>query len=153
MDKHPEKRMEYLKLFVDLQMKVHAKESPFLNNMKEKMNRRICDTELDANTRYELHSRLDDMPRYKNLCHGDFKPSNIIITPDNKPYVIDWAHATSGSAVADAVCTYLLILFRDRELARDYLELYCKTTNTNEQEIRKWIPIVAAAQSIKVKKD
>ncbi|MCQ4950996.1 30S ribosomal protein S2, partial [Bittarella massiliensis (ex Durand et al. 2017)] len=38
-----------------------------------------------ATTRYELHTRLDSMPKHVKVCHGDFIPSNVIdyIIPGN----------------------------------------------------------------------
>ena len=66
------------------------------------MNRKIEQTELDATTRYDLHTRLEGMPKHNKVCHGDFNPSNIIITEDGTPYIIDWSHATQGNASADA---------------------------------------------------
>ena len=94
MEKHPEKEDEYLELFVDLQIEIHGKTAPLLNKLKDKMHRKISETTLDATTRYELHMRLDSMPTHVKVCHGDYNPSNIIITPEGKPFVIDWSHAT-----------------------------------------------------------
>ena len=82
MDEHPEKKDEYLNLFVDLQLEMHSKSCPLLTKLRDKMNRKISQTDFDATTRYELHSRLDAMPKHNKLCHGDFNPSNIIITDD-----------------------------------------------------------------------
>lgn len=152
MDDNPDKRAEYLNIFVELQKLVHSKEAVLMSNLKEKMNRRISDSELDAITQFELHTRLENLPRSKNLCHGDFKPSNIIITPENNPYIIDWSHATHGNAAADAVCTYLILLQKDEILAKDYLQLYLSVTDTSEDDIKKWIPIVAASQSVRAEK-
>ena len=52
--------------------------------------------EIDATARYELASRLQGMPRHTKLCHWDFNPSNVIVAPDGKLWVIDWAHACTG---------------------------------------------------------
>ncbi len=152
MLKNPEKTDEYLELFVELQMLVHTKRSPLLNKLKDKMNRKISESALDATTRYELHTRLEGMPKHVKVCHGDFNPSNIVITPDGKPYIIDWAHATQGNASADVARTYLLFsLAGDTELAEKYLNLFCKKSDTAKQYIQKWLPIVAASQSVKGK--
>ena len=141
---------KYLELFVDLQLEMHAKTCPLLNRLKDKMNRKISQTELDATTRYDLHTRLEGMPKHIKLCHGDFNPSNVIITPDGKPYVIDWAHATQGNASADAARTYLLFsLAGANEIAEKYLNLFCKKSDTAKQYVQKWMPIVAASQSVK----
>ncbi len=150
MAEHPEKRDAYLEMFVDLQLKMHAQNAPGLPKLKDKMNTKICQTNLDATTRYELHTRLEGMPKHKKVCHGDFNPSNIIITPDGVPYILDWSHATQGNASADAARTYLLFcLSGDRELADQYLKLFCKKSDTAMQYVQKWLPIVAASQSVK----
>ena len=114
------------------------------------MNRKISQTDLDATTRYDLHTRLGGMPKHHKLCHGDFNPSNVIIGDDGKAYVIDWAHATQGNASADAARTYLLFcLSGDNETADKYLDLFCRKTDTAKQYVQKWMPIVAASQSVK----
>ena len=150
MAKNPSKYDEYLDMFVDLQMTVHAQKAPLLGKLKDKMNRKISQTTLDATTRYDLHTRLEGMPKNLKVCHGDFNPSNIIITPDNVPYIIDWAHATQGNASADVARTYLLFWLEGNiEGAEKYLNLFCKKSDTAKQYVQKWLPIVAASQSVK----
>ena len=150
MEEHPEKLDEYLELFVDLQLYVQSKTCRLLNKLKDKMDRKINETDLDATTRYELHARLEGMPKQRKVCHGDFNPSNIIITEDGTPYIIDWAHATQGNASADAARTYLLFCLNgDAAVAKKYLDLFCRKSNTAHQYVQKWMPIVAASQSVK----
>ena len=152
MAENPNDEDKYLELFVDLQMEVHSKRAPLLNKLKDKMNRKISESKLDATTRYELHTRLESMPKHTKVCHGDFNPSNIIITDDGTPYIIDWAHATQGNAAADVARTYLLFnLEGKKELAEKYLNLFCKKSDTAKQYVQKWMPIVAASQSVKGK--
>lgn len=150
LDEHPEKEDEYLNLFVDLQMTVLSKKVPMLNKLKDKMQAKISATGLDATTRYELHTRLDSMPKHTRLCHGDFNPTNVIITKDGTPYIIDWAHATQGNSSADVARTYLLFyLAGKKELGDKYLKLYCKKSDTAIQYVQRWIPIVAASRLVK----
>ena len=150
MEENPDKQDLYLEQFVDLQLKVHAEVCPMLNSLKDKMNRKISASSLDATTRYELHTRLESMPKHKKVCHGDFNPSNIIITEDGSAYILDWSHATQGNASADAARTYLLFMLNGKEeLAKKYLKLFCKKSNTAMQYVQKWMPIVAASQSVK----
>ena len=150
MEENPDKRDEYFNLFVDVQLEMHSKECPKLNKIKDKMNAKISQTDLCATVRYELHTRLEGMPKHKKLCHGDFNPSNIIISDDGKPYIIDWSHATQGNASADAARTYLLFwLNGDEAGAKKYLDLFCSKSNTAHQYVQKWIPIVAASQTVK----
>ena len=150
MEENPEKKAEYIELLVDLQMSVHAKTCPLLNKLKDKMSRKIAETEFDATTRYDLHTRLEGMPKHNKVCHGDFNPSNIIIAEDGTPYILDWSHATQGNASADVARTYLLFwLNGDVEGADIYLNLFCKKSDTAKQYVQKWMPIVAASQSVK----
>ena len=151
---NPEKKNEYLELFVDLQMKVHSCTCPMLNKLKDKMNRKISEADLDATTRYELHTRLESMPKHNKVCHGDFNPSNIIIKDDGTPYIPDWSHVTQGNASADVARTYLLFKLQgELDLAEQYLNLFCKKSDTAKQYIQQWMPIVAASQSVKGKKE
>lgn len=150
MEEEPEKFDEYLEKFVDLQIKVHSKKAPLLNKLKDKMNRKISAADLDATTRYELHTRLESMPKHNKVCHGDFNPSNIIIKPNGTPYILDWSHATQGNASADVARTYLLFCLAGKpDVAEKYLKLFCTKTDTAKQYIQKWLPIVAASQSVK----
>ena len=150
MAEDEDKKSEYLELLVDLQLEVQSKTSPLLNKLKDKMNRKIAQSDLEATTKYDLHTRLEGMPKHNKVCHGDFNPSNVIIAEDGTPYILDWSHATQGNASADAARTYLLFwLSGDINGAKEYLELFCKKSNTAMQYVQKWMPIVAASQSVK----
>lgn len=152
MEENPDKIDEYLEKFVDLQLEVQSKRAPLLNKLKDKMSRKISETDLDATTRYDLHTRLESMPKHNKVCHGDFNPSNIIISDNGTAYILDWSHATQGNASADAARTYLLFcLSGDTELAEKYLNLFCKKSDTAKQYVQHWLPIVAASQSVKGK--
>lgn len=144
----------YIDKFVDIQMEIHSKKAPLLNKLKDKMSRKISETTLDATTRYDLHTRLEGMPKHNKVCHGDFNPSNIIISPDGNYHILDWSHATQGNASADVARTYLLFsLAKDNEAAEMYLNTFCKKSDTAKQYVQGWLPIVAASQSVKGNKE
>ena len=150
MKEDPSREKEFLDSFVSLQMEVHSKNCLRLASLKEKMKRKISQAELDATTRYDLHTRLEGMPRHERLCHGDFNPSNIIVTEDGRYCILDWAHATIGNASADVARTYLLFWLEGKmELAEAYLNLFCMNSGTSKEYVQKWMPIVAASQSVK----
>ena len=111
MEENPDRRDEYMDLFVDLQLKMHAQTCPLLGKLKDKMNRKIDETGLDATTRYELHARLQGMPNHKKLCHGDFDPKNIILRDDGEAFILDWSHATQGNASVRMFDTVSLLDF------------------------------------------
>ncbi|MCR4720460.1 MAG: phosphotransferase [Lachnospiraceae bacterium] len=150
MDENPRKLDEYLDRFVSIQLDMHGRTCKKLSLLKDKMQLKISASQLDATTRYELHTRLEGMHAHMKLCHGDYNPSNIIITKKGEAYIIDWAHATQGNASADAARTYLLFCLAGKEdLAGKYLDLFCKKSDTARQYVQKWMPIVAASQSVK----
>ncbi len=150
MQENPDKLDEYLDKFVDVQMHVHTFRAPLLNKLKDKMDRKIEQTELDISTKFELHTRLSGMIPRAKLCHGDFNPSNVIVTPDGEYYIIDWAHATQGNAGADVARTYLLfVLAGKKDIAEKYVNLFCKKSGMDRKYINAWLPIVAASQSVK----
>ena len=86
IEEDPDNKDKYLEMLVDVQLEINSKTSPLLNKLKDKMNRKISACELDATTRYDLHTRLDSMPKHNKVCHGDLNPSNIVITEDGTPH-------------------------------------------------------------------
>ncbi len=150
MEANPEKLEEYLNLLVDVQLDIHSRTAPDLHKLKDKMNRKISASRLDATTRYDLHTRLEAMPKHKKVCHGDLNPSNIVIAEDGTPYILDWSHATQGNASADTALTYLQFCMQgDFDTAKKYLDLFCLKSDTAKQYVQKWMPIVAASQLAK----
>ena len=150
MAEDEENKAQYIEMLVDLQMSVHACVCPQLPKLKDKMSRKIIFTEFDATTRYDLHTRLESMPKHNKVCHGDFNPSNIVVTDEGDLYILDWSHATQGNASADVARTYLLFCLKgDTEIANLYLDLFCTKSKTDKRYVQKWMPIVAASQSVK----
>ena len=147
IDANPDKLDEYLGMLIDAEIEVHSHVSLLLTSQKDKYARMIDQVEFfDDATRYDLHMRLRGMPHHKKVCHGDFSPSNVIITEDG-PVVCDWAHATSGNGAADAATSYLLFRMNgEDELAERYLNLYCERAGADKQYVQSWLSIVAAAE-------
>lgn len=146
IEEDAESKDKYMEMLVDLQLEVQGKNCILLNNLKDRLNKKICKSDLEATVRFGLHSRLDDMPKHSKIYHGDFRPSNIVITEDGTPFIIDWSHTAQGNGSADAARTYLYFgLYGDKETAEKYLELYSEKSGTSVAYVKKWIPIVAAA--------
>ena len=150
MRDEPSATEECLEQMVDTQILIHTKRSPLLSRLKDKMNRKILSADLEPVTRYELLIRLEGLPTHDKLCHGDLCPSNIIRTPEGQLYVIDWSHATQGNASADAARSFLTFHLRgESENAERYLDLFCERSDIEKSYVQKWMPIVAASQSVK----
>ncbi len=153
MEENPEHQEGYIEQMVDLQLQIHSKRAPLLNKLKDKLNRQINDLEeLDEIKKYDLLTRLDGMPKHVKVCHGDFCPSNIIVS-NGKMYVLDWVHASQGNASADAAKTFLLLSLHHPDMAELYMERFCKKSNTERRYVDTWLPIVAAAQLTKKKEE
>ncbi len=147
MDEHPEKIDQYLKDMLDLQIEIHEKSVPKLSKLKDALSRRINSLDcIDDARRYELLTRLESMPKHVKLCHGNFVPSNIIVNKNGEYVVLHWAKARQGNASADVAHTYLMFAMKNEKIANQYLDLFCKKTNTSKKYVQDWLPIVAAAR-------
>ena len=139
---------KYLKEFVAIQCKVFEKTSDRMGNLADKLDKQISASPVDKVTRYDLHMKLQSFPRGTALCHGDFNPSNVIITPKGDWRVIDWSHVRLGDPCADVARTYLLFWLSGHVAAAEkYMELACAALKVPLREVQKWLPIVAAAES------
>jgi aminoglycoside phosphotransferase (APT) family kinase protein len=116
--------------------------------LAEKIRRKLDQADLDEATRYELHTRLESMPRGNRLCHGDLVPANVVLRPGGSIAVLDWSHAAQGDPAADAAQTSLLWrLAGSDETAGAYLELFSDRSGIARRSVEAWMPLVAAAQS------
>ena len=114
---------------------------------------------LPAHLRSKVLAVLESLPDGDRLCHGDFHPQNILITPGGER-VIDWMDATRGNPLADVARTSILILGAAatnqtpnlwmKILVRGfhwiYLRRYFQLRPGGEAEYRRWLPVVAAAR-------
>ena len=151
---NPERKAEYMDMFIDIQLNILSKTAPMINKLKDKMKRKIAETDLSDTIKYDLNTRLESMPRHNKICHGDFNPSNVIIKEDGTAYVIDWAHVTQGNSSADVARTYLLFhLDGKKEEAEEYLNKFSAKSGIEKRYIQTWIPIVAAAHLSKASEE
>jgi aminoglycoside phosphotransferase (APT) family kinase protein len=56
----------------------------------------------------EADELLADLPDGDRICHGDYHPANVLLTPAG-PRVIDWAGASRGDPMADVCRTRLIV--------------------------------------------
>lgn len=153
IEAEPQRFGEYLEQFVDLQIEIHGYTSPLLNRQGDKYARMINSLEaINATTRYNLLERLDGLKKGTAVCHGDFNPSNVIVSEDGTLSVCDWAHATQGAPAADVAMTYLLFSLTSREQAEAYLDTYCERADMAKQIVRQWLPVIAASELARKRK-
>jgi Ser/Thr protein kinase RdoA (MazF antagonist) len=104
--------------------------------------------------------RLDELPDGDRVCHGDFHPGNVLLSPSG-PVVIDWPNATRGEPAADVARTLLMMrmgslppgtpwvirtgaLVARGVLRRAYVNAYCRTAFIDDGEVERWLPPVIA---------
>ena len=146
MQEEPENCDGYLDDMVELQLSIHAKKVTGISKLKDKLREEIESLDvIDHIKRYDLLTRLDSTPKHVKLCHGNFGPENIVVTDDNKVYIVDWIGASAGNASADVAKTYLQLALTSTETSEKYLNLFCKKTNTAKAYVQEWLPIMAAS--------
>lgn len=144
---YPERQAELLTFFVSIQREIHARKHLLLTKYVDKLKRKILNSRLDASTRYDLSMRLDGMRPHTHVLHGDFFPSNVLLTPNGVPYILDWSHASQGNATADAAKSYLLFRLEGmNEFAEAYIAEFCRQAGVTRAYVNEWIPLIAAAQ-------
>ena len=148
MDKDKKNLQKNLRQFVAIQCEIFKKTSERMGNLADKLDKQISASPLPKETRYDLHMKLQSFPRGKALCHGDFNPTNVIITPTGEWRVIDWSHVRLGDPLADVARTYLLFWLSGHIAAAEkYMALACEALKAKLADVQKWLPIVAAAES------
>jgi hypothetical protein len=80
--------------------------------------------------------------------HGSLTPEKVI-AGEGGSFVTGWSRTLCGEPLADAAITYLLFKLKgEHTAAKEYLELYCKMSNSSKEEIIRWIPLAAASRSV-----
>ena len=149
---------EYDKLleqFVDFQIEIQGVHgSDLMKDQKTKIAGMVGKApELDPSVRYDLQMRADRMAPGRSICHCDFNPSNVIVAEDGTLYACDWTHVTRGLPEADAAMTYILFKMYHPGHAEAYLDLFSKKADIAKQKVHYWVPVMAAAELSRGRKD
>ena len=154
MDENPSDYTKLLKEFVKIQVNIHKKNAPKLPKLADKLNLKISETEFTATQRYDLHTRIDDMPKDKHLLHGDFTPGNVILKPNGRICILDWSHCSQGDICGDCAATYLrYILAGNTDQGKEYVRLFCEMSHVMPSVVTEWLPVVAAGRLVRQKSD
>jgi aminoglycoside phosphotransferase (APT) family kinase protein len=114
MQTHLFQLANYARLLARAQAKVHDLCIPQFPSLIERARHNISASGLlDPELKDRLLAKLDTFTEGDQVCHGDFHPENILITPKG-PVVIDWEGCMRGNPSADIAITRLW--FRTAEL-------------------------------------
>jgi serine/threonine protein kinase len=163
LSSQPKKALHYLKRMASLQVSVHDKKISTLPSQFEVLKQKIISVkELNEDDKKRIIKDLEELPRGKCLCHGDFHPDNILITKDNA-VIIDWCDATCGNRMADLARTLLILRygglqdrtsflnFRTTLYVRKLLAMYYRKSYTRHYQfslkaLDSWMVPIAAAR-------
>ncbi|MEZ4711398.1 MAG: aminoglycoside phosphotransferase family protein [Caldilineaceae bacterium] len=141
---------------------VHAEAPQQQTRLRQALNRAALNADERAHMQQMLHQLIHGGPTAGVLCHGDFHPSNIILSPAG-PMIIDWVDLTQGDPVADVARTLLLlehsalppnmtpemvvqITALRREFAAAYLARYAELQPLDNERLQSWLRVAAAAR-------
>ena len=156
-DAKPETVLQLANLFAELHAKIHnhtrVPELPSLRPMLERAIHEI-DT-LPLNLKELILKILIQLPDGDKLCHGDFHPYNVLLSPQG-PIIIDWNNAAVGDPLSDVARTVVILsgvsvsqpLYRSRidQFVEAYLERYFQLRIDNQERLVAWKPIEAAVR-------
>jgi uncharacterized protein (TIGR02172 family) len=100
-----------IRSFTDLHLAMHAKEIAVTDfpSQRERLARQIAEApSVSDRVRTAALQRLEQLPEGNALCHGDYHPDNVLVTPGG-PIIIDWGTASRGHPLADVARTELLL--------------------------------------------
>jgi len=158
---HPWTLVECARLLAQLHFTVHRLVIQELPSQKEQLKKGILAAEALLPDRGKaVLSALQIMPEHDNVCHGDFDPSNIIMTAEG-PVIVDWFLAGRGDPLSDVAGTSLHLGLTTRQptmparcllnparrwFRTTYLKSYSELSTYDEVQLTAWQAIVAAAR-------
>ncbi len=163
MSRKPWRARGYSRRLAEMQWDLHHLPAEGLRDQKRELRHDIeRGVALSAAERASVLDLLDRLPAGDRLCHWDFHPDNIIMTPHG-PVIIDWIQAQAGNPVADFGRTTVLfaaatlpaymntwkiaVLGRARRYFTEvYAARYRELARPDPQERRDWRTVVAAAR-------
>ena len=105
---------------------------------------------------------LAALPDGDRLCHGDFLPANVMLSPGGPAAIIDWPDACRGDPLADVARTVaglrvyhsgsrgrlrpVLVWMAARLFETSYLATYRRLRPFARRELAAWLPLAAAAR-------
>jgi len=165
----PEKLKHYADLFASLHADMHSLEVEELPSQHQQLEDKIRSVKsLTEDLKQAALEALNILSDGNNLCHGDYHPDNIQMSPQG-PVIIDWNDATRGVPEADIARTLLLLqkgqlpshLRFDVEETQSirarfvnaYMRKYSTTRSISMEEVESWqLPVMAARLSEGMKK-
>ena len=163
LPRQPWRIASHARTLAALHFTIHSTTIAGLPSARDLLNKAIQRADdLGTEHRESALRLLASLPDGSSLCHGDFHPANVILSPTG-PVVIDWPQSYSGNPLADVARS--LVLFRFGPLAepkfgkralfrmfsnlfaRSYLARYRKLAGVDDvQQLRRWVIVCTTAR-------
>jgi uncharacterized protein (TIGR02172 family) len=143
----------------ELHAAMHTQTMPDLPSYRASLQQRIRAAAVSDAAKASALRQIDQLPDGEAVCHGDFHPGNVILSPRG-PIIIDWIAAMQGQPLADVARTSLLlsigepppnakgryVLTLGRALLHAvYLRRYVQLRQVTRAEVEAWrLPTVIA---------
>lgn len=153
--------IRHARTLAELHAKIHQLSIPGLQSVKDGAMHTIGRApHLDDELRKRVLLHLAFLSDGEKVCHGDFHPGNVLLT-DRGAVVIDWMTAGMGNPWADVARTGMLLSIGAKNAGKQispvallfirlyhqiYLNHYKSLRPDKENELVKWIPVIAAAR-------
>ncbi len=156
--KNPFRFFQLAGRFAAVHRLIHRTERSELPLLSEHLRRVISHASaLSPAQQEQLTSLLESLPAGASVCHFDFHPGNVILSPRG-PVVLDWGSARCGNPLADVARTCVLSatdhlsapaapmtkIWNDG-FKQAYLHYYFDGATQTRNELARWIAILAAA--------
>jgi uncharacterized protein (TIGR02172 family) len=163
LQKQPWSVIKLARQFAEVHAAMHQRSAPALPSQHERLERRILQApRLSDGVKSRLLKHLERLPTGDTVCHGDFHPENILMSPLGLK-VIDWTDAKRGNPMADVARSSIILNQRSlpprmnrlegfilntfRGLFHTvYLKRYAQIRPFAQEDLEAWIPVQAAAR-------
>ncbi len=138
------KLKHFAALLAELHAGMHSVRVEELPSQHQRLEYKIRNAEpLTKDLKKTALEALNRLPEGNVLCHGDFHPDNVIMTPQG-PIIIDWTDATKGMPEADIART-LLLLQKGQPVIPDPISRFVFTNPLSWFIMRRFISLFVRA--------
>jgi uncharacterized protein (TIGR02172 family) len=161
MNTRPWRIFKHARALAELQFRVNQLSFPGLNSYKDGLAYAIQQApHLDDGLRDQSLSLLSSLPDGNQVCHGDFHPGNIMLTPKGA-VVIDWMTVSTGHPIADFARTSMLLTVGPKGAGKQitpivasalqlfykiYARRYLQLNPDINRQYPRWLTVIAAAR-------
>ena len=153
----PETVLQLAQVFAELHVDIHTWGNvPELHPQHPQLERVIREADvLPRDLKEATLKALHELPQGDRLCHGDFHPYNILMSPRGS-FIIDWNNASIGNPLADVALSALILSgasiskpsYRSPidQFTKAYLKRYFELLPDDQQQLVTWRPVMAAVR-------